>query len=299
MQLRSPGPAPTTISSANLSPTPAAGATPYRDRVATIAPMALLAALAWAVVIFWSRSSSMMDAMPGRATATGALLFAGMWLVMMAAMMLPATTVPVLHFRAWKRRRGARSNMTASTAAFVCAYLAVWTLAGIAADLTFILAQAAGTRLHAGRGIVPVIGGTIVLVAGIYQLSPLKLRCLAHCRPPFHAIAQDGREGRLSVLRMGASHGAHCLGCCWGIMAVLFVVGLMNLAWMAALSVLILVEKVVPKGTALGRLIGVAFMVLGVCISVQPRLIPASGLQSGDTSPMSGMTPAPMPSPQP
>jgi predicted metal-binding membrane protein len=251
------------------------------------------------VVIFWSRSSSMMDAMPGRATVQGALLFAGMWLVMMAAMMLPATTLPVLQFRTMQRRRPVRSNLTVSTAAFLCAYLAVWILAGIAADLIYIAAQAAGTRLHAGHGIVPVIGGAIVLVAGIYQLSPLKQRCLARFRSPFHIIVHDRHESRVGALCMGASHGAYCLGCCWGIMALLFVMGLMNLAWMAALSILILAEKVVPRGATLGRLVGVVFVALGVCIAVQPRLFPASGLQSSDASPMSGMIPAPMPPPQP
>jgi hypothetical protein len=168
----------------------------------------------------------------------------------------------------------------------------VWTLAGVAADLTFVIVKAGGTWAHAGGGVVPILGGSIVIAAGLYQLSPLKLTCLGRCGSPIHVVPP---QGRLSALRMGALHGANCLGCCWGIMAVLFVVGLMNLAWMAALSILIVAERLVPRGATLGRLAGMVFVVLGLCMAAQPRLFPASGLQSSDAVPMTGMTPA-MPS---
>jgi predicted metal-binding membrane protein len=197
----------------------------------------------------------------------------------------------VLLFRTMQRQRGARGTPMVPTAAFVGGYLAVWTLAGIAADLTYMAAQAIGPRLHAGDGVVPVIGGTIVVLAGLYQFSPLKHVCLARCRSPFHMILHGWREGRLGALRMGASHGAYCLGCCWGIMAVLFVVGLMNLAWMAALSILIVAEKLAPRGAAMGRLVGIVFIALGVCVAVQPQRFPASGLQPSDATPMTSMTP--------
>lgn len=271
---------------------PAAGTAPDRGRAPSIATLALLAALAWAAVILWARSPGMMDAMPGRATLTGAALFAGMWLLMMAAMMLPAITPVALLFRTMQRQRGIRGTPIVPTAAFVAGYLAVWAVAGIIADLAYVAAQAAGERLQAGSGVVPYLGGGIVVLAGIYQFSPLKHVCLTHCRSPFHIILHGWREGRLGALRMGASHGVYCLGCCWGIMAVLFVMGLMNLAWMAALSVLIAVEKLAPRGVALGRLVGVLFIAFGVLMATRPGLFPASGLQTGDTAPMSGMKPA-------
>ncbi len=275
----------------NLPLPSAAGEMPDRGRAPAIATLALLAALAWATVILWARSSSMMDAMPGRATALGALLFAGMWLVMMAAMMIPAMAPSILLFHAARRRRGLGGAPMVHTALFVGGYLGVWTLAGIAADLAYLAARAGGTRLHVSAGIVPVIGGAIIILAGLYQFSRLKQVCLSHCRPPFPMILHGWREGRLGALHMGGSHGAYCLGCCWGIMAVLFVVGLMNLAWMAALSILIVAEKLAPRGAAMGRLVGIVFIALGVCVAVQPQRFPASGLQPSDATPMTSMTP--------
>jgi predicted metal-binding membrane protein len=258
----------------------------------------LLAALAWAAVILWARSSAMMDAMPGRVTISGAGLFAGMWLLMMAAMMLPAITPIVLMFRTIQRQRRTRGSPVVPTAAFVTGYLVVWLLAGIAADLLYMAAKVAGDRLHTGSGAVPYIGGGIIVLAGLYQFSPLKHVCLAHCRSPFHIILHGWREGRVGAMRMGASHGLYCLGCCWGIMAVLLVVGLMNLAWMAALSILIALEKLAPRGVGIGRLVGVVFIILGITMAAQPRWFPAAGLEgNGDTS-MADMAPA-APSPGP
>jgi predicted metal-binding membrane protein len=232
----------------------------------------------------------MMDAMPGRATFAGAAAFAGMWLLMMAAMMVPALTPVVLLFRTMQRGRAAHGSPAVPTAAFVGGYLVVWALAGIGADLAYYLARAAGDQLRAGSSAVPYLGGGIIVLAGLYQFSPLKHVCLAHCRSPFHIILHGWHEGRLGALRMGAAHGVFCLGCCWGIMAVLFVVGLMNLGWMAALSVLIAVEKLAPWGTPMSRLVGGLFIALGVLMAVQPRLFPASGLQPAGTMPMTQMT---------
>jgi len=221
----------------------------------------------------------MMDAMPGQATLVDAASFAGMWLVMMAAMMLPSVTPVVLLFRTMQRGRAARGSPTIPTSAFVGGYLVVWALAGIGADLAYVLAQAAGSHTRAGSGAVPYLGAGIIVLAGLYQFSPLKHRCLAHCRSPFHLILHGWRDGRLGALRMGASHGLSCLGCCWGIMAVLFVVGLMNLGWMAALSILIAGEKLAPWGLVMSRLVGILFIGLGMLMGAQPRLFPASGLQ--------------------
>jgi predicted metal-binding membrane protein len=264
--------------------------------VPSIATLALVAALAWAAVIFWSRTASMSDTMPGTTTVVGGLLFAGMWLAMMIAMMLPAVTPVVVLFRTLQRQRGVRGSPIVPTGAFVAGYLTVWTLAGVAADLTYMAAQALGARLSGGSGAVPIIGGAIIVLAGLYQFSPLKHVCLAHCRSPFQIIFHGWREGRLGALRMGAAHGVFCLGCCWGIMAVLFVVGLMNLGWMAALSVLIAIEKLAPRGMLIGRLVGVLFIALGVFMALQPRLFPPSGISPMHTmhtemAPLSGMAP--------
>jgi hypothetical protein len=215
-----------------------------------------------------------------------------MWSLMMAAMMLPAITPVVLLFRTIQCGRATGGHSAVPTAVFVAGYLVVWVMAGILADLAYLAALAAGDRLHAGSGAIPYIGGGILVLAGLYQFSPLKYVCLSHCRSPFHFMLHGWHEGRLGALRMGASHGFYCLGCCWGIMAVLYVVGLMNLAWMAALSVLIVLEKLAPWGVAISRLTGVLFLALGVFMASRPQLFPASGLQSAGAVPMPGMSQA-------
>src|SRR6185312_542619 len=119
----------------------------------------LLAVTAWAVVILWMRSPAMLDAMPGQATLSGAVLFAGMWLLMMTAMMLPSVTPVVLLFRTIQHGRGTSGRSTVPTAAFVAGYLVIWVLAGVLADLAYLAARAAGDRLQAGSDAVPLIGG--------------------------------------------------------------------------------------------------------------------------------------------
>ena len=267
----------------NLSLPPGSATAPDRGRIPSLGTLVLLAALAWGAVILWARSPAMMDAMPGQVALASTALFAGMWLLMMVAMMLPAVIPIVLLFRTIQLRHVTDGRPAIPTTVFVAGYLLVWAVAGLLADLVYVAAQDVGARLQAGSASIPLIGAGILALAGLYQLSPLKYVCLAHCRSPFHFVLHSWREGRRGALRMGVSHGAYCLGCCWGIMAVLFVVGLMNLAWMAALSVLIVVEKLAPWGVAVGRVIGVVFIALGVCMAVRPQLFPASGLQPATT----------------
>lgn len=249
-----------------------------RGRRALLATIALLAGLAWAATILMARSPAAMSAMPGQATPLAAALFAGMWLVMMAAMMLPSVIPIVLLFRTVQRQRGASGRPAVPTAIFVGGYLAVWLLAGLGADLIYVIAQAVGARVPAGPSAVPYVGGAILVLAGLYQLTPLKNACLRHCRSPLHLLMHGWREGYGGAVRMGATHGLFCLGCCWGIMAVLFVVGLMNLGWMVALSLLIVAEKLAPGGIVIGRLVGGLFIALGLLMALQPRLFPATGL---------------------
>jgi predicted metal-binding membrane protein len=254
-----------------------------RDRLFPTSALLMLAALAWVGIILWARSPSMMDAMPGPAAPGRALLFAGMWLVMMAAMMLPAVSPFVLLFRTVQRQRRAGGNLAVPTTAFVSGYLATWLLAGLAGFLIYALVQHLAEPANIGSDVLPYAGGAIVVLAGIYQFTPLKNTCLTHCRSPFHFLLHDWREGRLGALRMGATHGLFCLGCCWGIMAVLFVVGLMNLGWMAALSLLITVEKLAPRGVMIGRAVGLLFIGLGVLIALRPSVVSPAGLTMGSS----------------
>ncbi len=249
-----------------------------RGRYALPAALLALAGLAWAATVVLATSPAAMTMLPGQTSPGAAALFAALWLTMMVAMMFPAITPVALLFRTVQRRRGAQGAQAVPTGLFVGGYLAVWTAAGVGADLVYVGAQALGTRVTAGPSLVPYLGGTIVVLAGIYQLTPLKNACLAHCRSPLHLVMHGWREGRWGAVRMGATHGLFCLGCCWAIMAVLFVVGLMNLGWMLALSLLILAEKVAPRGVAIGRVVGALFLALGVLMALQPRVFPAAGL---------------------
>ncbi len=236
-----------------------------------------------------------MNAMPGQVTAAALALFAAMWLVMMAVMMLPAVSPVVLLFRTVQRQRSASGRPVVPVAAFVTGYLIVWTLAGLGADLAYAGAQAIAPHLATGSNLERYLGGAILALAGLYQFTPAKFACLSHCRSPLSLIMQGWRDGRLGAVRMGVTHGLFCLGCCWGIMAVLFVVGLMNLGWMAALSLLILVEKVAPRGVLIGHIVGGVFIVLGLVMALQPSLFPATGLAPTGTMSMAGMSAAPAP----
>ena len=260
-----------------------------RGRRVLVATLLVLAALAWTATIALARSPAAMSVMPGQAAPAAAALFAGMWLVMMAAMMLPAIVPVVLLFRTVQRQRGARGGPVVPAAVFVSGYLAVWLLAGLGADLAYTVAHALGARVPFGPEVAPYLGGAILVLAGLYQFTPLKNVCLTHCRSPLHVVMHGWRDGRGGAVRMGATHGLFCLGCCWGIMAVLFVVGLMNLGWMATLSLVIVAEKLAPRGVALGRVVGGLFVALGVLMALRPGLFPAAGLASSGPMAMGSM----------
>ena len=235
-------------------------------------------ALAWAGIIVWSRSSVSMQSMPGSTGVNAALLFSGMWLIMMAAMMFPAVSPFVLLFRR-VQASGARSlGRSVQPAFFVTGYLVVWLTAGLAAYGAYGLIRWTAARWNVSGDVLPWVAGGIVAAAGVYQLTPLKDACLKHCRSPLDFVLLHWRTGRTGAVRMGVSHGAYCLGCCWGIMAVLFVVGLMNLGLMAILSAIIILEKLAPRGVAIGRAVGIGLVALGIIMVAAPKLVPADGL---------------------
>jgi predicted metal-binding membrane protein len=200
-----------------------------------------------------------------------AVLFMGMWVTMMVAMMFPTIAPMVLAHRMVMRRRpgGALASV-----AFVGGYLAMWTVAGLMPLAAFVaFATLAPASSLASR--LPQIAGATLIVAGLYQFTPLKAVCLRACRNPFDFITNhDFGAGPFNDFRAGVSHGAFCLGCCWALMAVLLVVGLMNLAWMAALAVVFLAEKNWKHGVGLTRIAGTVVAVLGIVVLVDPGLLP-------------------------
>jgi predicted metal-binding membrane protein len=205
----------------------------------------------------------MTMAMPWNA-ADVAFTFA-MWAVMMVGMMMASAAPVVLLFAAMHRGRGAR-RAPRVVFAFCAGYLLVWTV--FSADAA--LAQWA---LHQAALLSPAmttssarLSGAILIAAGAYQLTPFKGACLSHCRSPLGFLMSHWRDGTGGALRMGIVHGVYCLGCCWALMCVLFVVGVMNLVWVAAIAIFVLVEKIGPSGVWVARAAGVAMIAAGALV---------------------------------
>lgn len=237
---------------------------PRRDRVIVVGGLALISTLSWAYVSHLAAGMSNTDmgmemAMP-RMQAWGVTDFVltfAMWAVMMVAMMTPSAAPMILMFAGVNRRRRQQEIPYAPTGVFLLGYLVVW--AGFS-----VLATTAQWALHSASllspsmaGTSPLLGGGLLLVAGIYQLTPLKHACLSKCRSPLGFVLSEWREGRWGAFTMGLKHGGYCAGCCWSLMTLLFVAGVMNLIWVAAIAGFILLEKVVPAGDRLGRVAGV------------------------------------------
>jgi predicted metal-binding membrane protein len=183
-----------------------------------------------------------------------------MWAVMMAAMMLPSALPMILAFVHLNHRGGQRSRARV----FVAAYLLVW--AGFSAAATTLqwALQAIDWVDPMIVSTSPLLNGALLVIAGVYQFTPLKKVCLANCRTPVGFLMGEWRPGVAGAFRMGLRHGLFCAGCCWAVMALLFVGGVMNLAWIAALSVVVAIEKMAPRGEQLALLLGVVLIVAGM-----------------------------------
>ena len=233
-----------------------------RDR--TAAAIGLLAAtgLAWAALLRMRWEMGSMDGpgmkMPGFRpwSPVEPLLLFFMWATMMAAMMLPSAAPTILLVASVLRRRREHANPAAPTAVFVAGYLVAWTGFSLVAALSQWGLHQAALLSPAMASTSPVLGGILLLIAGIYQWLPVKAACLHHCRSPLAFLQSEWREGSGGALAMGFRHGLYCLGCCWALMTLLFVAGVMNLLWVAVIAALVLVEKVIPAGPWLGRAAG-------------------------------------------
>ncbi len=211
-------------------------------------------------------SDGMMPAHPQGALLQVALS-AVMWAVMMVGMMLPSAIPMILLFAAVQRKNSTRPRL--AVAIFLSAYLLVWGgFSVVAAALQTLLTNT--LLLSPSLALTSTWGaGLFLLVAGLYELSPLKGRCLDQCRGPVSFIASHWRPGRTGAFRMGVTHGAYCLGCCWALMLLLFVGGVMSLVWVAVLSAVVLVQKVAPGGQILSRIGGAGLSVAGVVLVFQ------------------------------
>jgi predicted metal-binding membrane protein len=232
----------------------------------------LLAALAWIVIFQQTQMiASVNEGMAAmEAGPMSLLLFLPLWVTMMVAMMFPAVAPVVSLFATISTKRRAANQLAAPTWIFLIGYLFVWSLFGIGAYLLSLVVPAIGMMAAGLRVDNPVASGIVLILAGLYQLSPVKQVCLHHCRSPLSVILHGWHDGYSGAFRMGFKHGAYCLGCCSGLMFVLFVVGLMNLVWMVLLTVAIFVEKVFSQGPLISRLIALALVLFGIFTIVMP-----------------------------
>jgi predicted metal-binding membrane protein len=230
-----------------------------------------LAAAGWALTILQVRKMGSISHMPEMAMQpVSALLFLPVWIGMMIAMMFPSVAPMVSLFAAVSRGRREAGARGLPTWIFLSGYLTVWILFGIAAFLLSRVVPAVGMAASGLWAVSPLAGGFVLILAGLYQWSPLKGVCLRHCRSPLGFILHEWRDGAGGAFRMGFVHGAYCVGCCWGLMVVLFAMGLMNLGWMVLLSAVIFAEKIVRYGPFVGKLAGVGLVLLGVISLILP-----------------------------
>lgn len=237
-------------------------------RSSTTRVLLLAAMVAWVLTV---ASTSGMAAEPGT-MGRGLAGFLVLWALMMSAMMLPSVSPFVALYLRGLRAESRPAVRGLRTAALVAGYLAAWTAYGVVA---FALARLGGQLAEDSPDAAPWVGAGALVVAGVYQLTPLKDFCLAHCRSPIGFLLHYGRmAGRLKDLRVGFLHGGFCVGCCWGLMVVLIVVGVMNLAWMVAIAAVVLVEKTWTYGRAAGIAVGVGLIAFAFFVPAHPGLVP-------------------------
>jgi predicted metal-binding membrane protein len=224
------------------------------ERLILAGGIALLVALGW-----WFLLSGAGMTMAGmHAPPFAAVLF--MWWLMMAAMMLPSAAPAILLYARVRQMRGGDGTIPQSWV-FLAGYLTLW--------LLFSLLAATAQHLLAGPSMAldnPLAEGALLIAAGVYQLSPLKTACLGECRSPAQFISRHWRPGWTGTLRLGLLHGAYCVGCCWALMLLLFVGGVMNLLWVVGLAGIVAAEKLVPHGIWLGRIVGVGLIIWGTLL---------------------------------
>ena len=250
-----------------------------RQRVLLGMLLVAMVGLAWTYLIWMTSNMALSDSsfiasralMPAMASSSAIRvrwLFV-MWAVMSVAMMLPTALPMVMLFNRFWSGRHPGIDSVKPTLLLVLGYLGVWIVFGFAAALLQlwlehlqVLTPVMGSMSN------PIVGGLVLMGAGLFQLTPLKAACLSKCRTPMMFLNTRWREGRGGSFIMGLDHGAFCLGCCWALMLVMFVAGVMNLFWMAALAALMLAEKIIPKGDTLAQITGWGLMGCGVVMII-------------------------------
>ena len=243
-----------------------------RERNLILASLIILTIVAWVILIWQSTAAD--EQMMGLTMGTNAALFIAIWVVMMVAMMFPTAAPMILmfaHVHAGKRQRG---QSFVPTWVFVSAYMVVWTLFGLLAYAIAVGAEELAKHSMWLMENASRLGGGVLVLAGLYQLSPLKRSCLSKCRTPLDFILGAWHDGYGGAFRMGIEHGLYCLGCCWLLFVILFPLGLMNLGVMAVITLLIFAEKSLPVGPRVGQIAAIALIVYGTLVVFVPVWLP-------------------------
>jgi predicted metal-binding membrane protein len=251
-----------------------AAALPRRDRILIASCIVLVCAIAWAYLAYVhgqmssraAAATSMMEMgmrMDAPWGAADVFFTVIMWAVMMVGMMSPSAAPVLLLFAATHARRG-EHGAQATVPMFALGYIAVWVAFSALATLAQWALHNAALLSPMMAVASPHLAGTLLVAAGVYQLTPLKRACLTHCQTPLGFLMSHWRDGPVGAFQMGLRHGIYCVGCCWVLMGVLFAVGVMNLAWVGVLTAFILLEKMGERGARVARIGGVLLIGLGV-----------------------------------
>ena len=249
-----------------------------RDKSIIVTALMLLSVLAWIATVHQAGGMGLglttMSMTMGRPfSVSNAVLYIVLWGVMMVAMMFPSVAPMAVLFATATRQKREPAAPFAPAWLFIAGYAVLWTLTGGVAYAGDIAIQSLPATFLGLRTYGSVIGGLTLIIAGLYQLSPLKYVCLSKCRSPLGFLLNSWQDGYGGAFRMGFQHGAYCLGCCWSLMAVLFVVGTMNLVWMGVLTLIIFMEKILPYGVAMGKGTGIGLISLGLVLVVAPSTL--------------------------
>lgn len=248
-----------------------------RDSIIVMAGLAAVTALAWIYMLQLASHMTGMDinnmqmSMPTtQAWRSGDIILTFlMWAVMMVAMMTPSAAPMILIFARVNRQRQAGQTPIPATMVFLLGYLMLWSSFSAGATLVQWGLHSAALLSAEMMSATPLFGGILLILAGVYQFTPLKRVCLSRCRTPLGFLMTEWREGTKGAFTMGVRHGIYCVGCCWLLMTLLFVAGVMNLLWVALLAGCVLVEKVVPAGQWVSRAMGLLAVGWGVWVLIR------------------------------
>jgi predicted metal-binding membrane protein len=249
-----------------------------RERLLIGGCLAIIVVLSW-LYLFHSKTTMPgmdmrdMPGMPGMVMpqlqkwgSTAVLLLFVMWAVMMVAMMVPSAAPMILTFLTLNQGRRAAARPLVPVGSFLLGYLAVWTAYSAVAALAEWGLHQAALLSSAMVATSPALNGGLLIAAGVFQWTPLKRACLKGCRSPLSFLMSEWREGTAGAFVMGLRHGGYCVGCCWVLMALLFVAGVMNLFWVAIIALFVMAEKILAKGELLGHVAGIALVTAGIAL---------------------------------